>query len=169
MKLIVMLVTAMVMVHSGLCIASESTHNAAAENMLKSMKLETTLSHLTEEILRSQLATDPCLAPYEKVLRAFYQKYFSWAYFKDDFIKMYTAAFTENELNEIAKFYNTPVGQKTLEKLPQLTMAGMQIGTKILKAHEKELVDQIKAENEKIDPKTLSPECRARFENRQQP
>lgn len=57
----------------------------------------------------------------------------SWAALKADMMLLYREAFTQQEVDGMIAFYETPVGQSTIEKLPlvmqrsmQLTMARMQ-------------------------------------------
>ncbi|SDL09783.1 hypothetical protein SAMN04488034_102277 [Salinimicrobium catena] len=42
--------------------------------------------------------------------------------------KIYTEKFTEEELDQILAFYNTPVGKKMRDITPELTKRGMEIG-----------------------------------------
>jgi uncharacterized protein len=42
--------------------------------------------------------------------------------------QVYIEEFTEAEIDEILKFYNTPVGEKMREVTPELTRKGMDIG-----------------------------------------
>ena len=41
---------------------------------------------------------------------------------------VYTESFTEEELDKILAFYDTPVGKKMVEITPELTKKGMEIG-----------------------------------------
>ncbi len=50
---------------------------------------------------------------------------------QDLYLKMatvYTESFTEQELDEILAFYDTPVGKKMVAITPELTKKGMEIG-----------------------------------------
>jgi uncharacterized protein len=51
---------------------------------------------------------------------------FSWDQMKDMYTNMYTQVFTEDEINELVQFYQSPLGQKILKKMPELTQAIMQ-------------------------------------------
>lgn len=50
----------------------------------------------------------------------------------DDFLNriatVYAEAFTEDELSQLAAFYETPVGKKSVEKTPEITLKCFQIG-----------------------------------------
>ena len=53
-----------------------------------------------------------------------------WAKLKDDMISCYTAVYTEAELKELIEFYQTPLGQKMVAKMPQLAQQTLQISQK---------------------------------------
>lgn len=57
-----------------------------------------------------------------------------WAKIKDDFIQVYMSIYTEEEIQELIKFYQTPVGQKTVAQTPVLTQKTMEITQKYLMA-----------------------------------
>jgi hypothetical protein len=44
-----------------------------------------------------------------------------WDQLKPDMIKLYTSTFNEQEMQELIRFYESPVGKKVLEKMPTLT------------------------------------------------
>lgn len=56
----------------------------------------------------------------------------SWEKIKDDFIHVYMSVYTEEEIQELIKFYQTPVGQKTIEQTPVLMEQSMEISQKYL-------------------------------------
>jgi hypothetical protein len=82
---------------------------------------------------------NPSLAPYEPQMRAFLMKHMSWASLKDDMIRIYTAEFSEQELKELMAFYQTPVGKKSVEKMPVLLQKGAEIGQQKIQKHLPEL------------------------------
>jgi len=47
---------------------------------------------------------------------------------KEGMVKIYAEAFTAEEINGLNKFYSSPIGQKFLEKTPELMRLGAQIG-----------------------------------------
>lgn len=75
----------------------------------------------------------------------------SWDKMKDDYIQIYMSVYTVEEIQELIKFYQTPVGQKTIEKTPVLTQKAMEITQKYLKAtlpKVQALAEEMKAEIE---------------------
>jgi hypothetical protein len=79
-------------------------------------------------------------------MKAFLNKYMSWASLKDDMAKIYMAEFSESELNELTKFYQTPLGKKSIQKMPVLMTKGAEIGQKRVQEHLPELQAVLAAE-----------------------
>jgi hypothetical protein len=52
--------------------------------------------------------------------RNFFQENFNWETMKPKLAKLYADNYTEAELKDIIAFYQTPTGQKTIEKMPVL-------------------------------------------------
>ncbi len=53
--------------------------------------------------------------------------FFGWDKLKPDMVKLYTSNFDEKELKELIRFYESPLGQKVLQKMPMLTAQSAQI------------------------------------------
>ena len=54
--------------------------------------------------------------------------------------------FTVDELHQLAAFYKTPVGAKTLRLMPQLMNEGMQVGQQIIMPRMQKLMQELKQE-----------------------
>ena len=50
-----------------------------------------------------------------------------WDKLKPDMVKLYTSNFNEQELKDLIAFYESPLGQKVLQKMPTLTAQSAQI------------------------------------------
>ena len=50
----------------------------------------------------------------------------------NEFAKIYSTEFTAQEIKELLKFYQSPVGKKLAEKSPVFTQKGMAVGQKLL-------------------------------------
>lgn len=57
--------------------------------------------------------------------------------------KAYTQVYTEKELEELVKFYESSVGKKTLEKLPEISGRVAGITTEITQKHMTEYITQL--------------------------
>ncbi|MFI8481140.1 DUF2059 domain-containing protein [Pseudomonas sp. NPDC078700] len=61
------------------------------------------------------------LETYQAKADAVLDQSISWNKVKPDLVKLYTTNFTEQELKELIKFYESPVGAKVLKTMPRLT------------------------------------------------
>lgn len=115
------------------------SHRKAAEDLLALMGGEKSMTDMTNRILSMQLEQRPEMKAVEPEMRTFMNKYMSWQAIKEDIATLYAQEFTEKELKELNKFYQTPTGRKTIQKMPQLMQAGMEIGQKRVQDHLPEL------------------------------
>ncbi|GAB3741107.1 hypothetical protein GCM10027594_20910 [Hymenobacter agri] len=99
-------------------------------------------------MLDAQLKQRPEAATFEPEMRKFFGKYMSWNSLKGDMVDIYSRNFTESELRDITKFYQTPAGRKMSAVLPQLMQSGMEVGQKRVQEHLPELQEAIKAKME---------------------
>src|SRR5690606_3617753 len=88
-----------------------AAHLQAAEEVLVEANTEVVMTRAMDEVLQLQLQQNPSPAPFEDVMRGFLAEYLGWEALRSDMIRLYAAAFTEDELREIAAFYRTPTGQ----------------------------------------------------------
>lgn len=119
--------------------ADEASHRKAAEGLLSLMNMDDLLNQTIDQMLQMQMKQNPVIAPYEQEMKAFFKKYMSWASLKDEMTKLYVDQFTESELGELTKFYQTPLGKKTLQKMPALMAKGAEIGQRKVQEHLPEL------------------------------
>lgn len=128
-------------------------HLQAAEELLVLTDTEATMEAAMDEMLRVQLDQNPGLAPFEGVMRDFFDEHLSWESVKDELIVLYADTFTEDELREIAAFYRTPVGQKAIATLPRLMAQGMQIGQRSVQENLPELERRVQARMKELEGK----------------
>jgi len=132
--------------------APASSHEQAAReyyHLLGGEKLAQTGAESMIGVIRA----NPELAPYEDVFRAWFKKVFVNSNLEPEMIKIYMAAFSEQELREMAAFYRSPVGQKALAKLPEVTKQGADVGIKIAQEHMGELQEMIAAAKKEREKK----------------
>jgi hypothetical protein len=129
--------------------ADEASHRKAAETLFASMEMETLLTQSVDQMLAMQVQQNPALAQFQPQMKAFLNKYMSWASLKDDMTKIYTAEFSESELKELGKFYETPLGKKAVQKMPALMAKGAEIGQKRVQDHLPELQAALAGEQKK--------------------
>lgn len=125
------------------CFASEKTHRAAIEEMLTLTDVDKLMDSMfvqLEGMLKSQYAQmdvseadRPIFEKYNARLMALMKEEMGWAKMKEDFINIYMRVFTEEEINEINKFYKSEVGQKMIAKMPALMQETMALSQNNLK------------------------------------
>ena len=152
MKLLLPILIALSLLQPSALRADEASHKKAAESLLALMGMETLLSQSVDQMLAMQVQQNPTIAPYQAQMKTFLSKYMSWASLKDDIAKIYMAEFSESELNELNKFYQTPLGKKTVQKVPALMTKAAEIGQKRVQEHLPELQATLGAGADKKTP-----------------
>lgn len=121
--------------------AEESSHWKRAEQLLSMMDVQKNIEQsfdMVKKMQVEQLAKLPSASPEEAAkAQAFFNQLMemisqemTWEKVKDDYIRIYAETFTEEELDEIIKFYQTPVGQKLIAKMPELSRRSIEVGQK---------------------------------------
>lgn len=157
MKFAFSLLVALLFLSPSAARADEASHRKAAEALLGMMGMESLLSQSVDQMLAIQAQQNPALAPYKEQMRAFLGKYMSWASLKDDMAKVYMTEFSEAELNELNKFYQTPLGKKTVQRMPVLMAKGAEMGQKRVQEHLPELQAAIQASVKSASPEKKAP------------
>ena len=65
--------------------------------------------------------------------------------FDKQMVAFYSSTFTEPEMQDLIKFYETPTGKKALKSLPELMRKGATIGQELAKKHEAKFRQEIQA------------------------
>lgn len=120
-------------------------HIKAAGAVLDASGLEQSFSLMVENMIevQSREIPDSVRSRFMGVMKNFMGKYFTYAQIKPGMAKIYAAEFSEEELNELARFYATPTGKKAAQKLPVLQQKGMDLGIAMVKEHQSELQQMI--------------------------
>jgi hypothetical protein len=131
----------------------DQSHRAAAETMLTAANVETSMNSVLDQTLDMQIKANPQLAPLRPVMSKFLSKHLSYEALKEELITMYTEEFTEEELLEIAAFYQTPTGRKAMEKMPVLFQRGSELGNRRVQENTPELRKMIQEEMKRQNAK----------------
>jgi hypothetical protein len=121
------------------------SHRAAIEELFVAIGAEREMTAGVEAEIRAAVSRQPGMAEYEGMMLAHARRYLRWADLKEDFIRLYARTYTEPETRELAAFYRTPLGQKSLRVQPQLGAEVRRITQARLRPHAKELSDAISA------------------------
>ncbi|WP_436897030.1 DUF2059 domain-containing protein [Acinetobacter gyllenbergii] len=71
---------------------------------------------------------------YTQELGKIMQEELTWAKLEPEMIKIYAEEFSQEEIDGMIKFYKTPVGQSTIDKMPIVMQKSMQVGYKQMDA-----------------------------------
>ncbi len=132
--------------------ADDKSHRDAAESLLNLMGMESLLSQSIDQMLAMQVKQNPAIAPYQLEMKNFLNKYMSWPSMKEDMVKIYMDEFSESELKELTAFYQTPLGKKTVQRMPTLMSRGAEMGQKRVQEHLPELQAAIAAKGAPAAP-----------------
>jgi len=128
-----------------------SSHDRAVIDLIKLTKVEQQMAASTEAVADAMTKGNPMLAPFRDVIVEWANKYLTWNAMLPEVAKLYKETFTESEIRELIAFYQTPVGQKVLARMPELTQKGFSIGSTIGQAHSDELRQMIEAKAKQLD------------------
>lgn len=123
---------------------SASTHQAA-EELVHTMHLGEQMRAMVPALIDNFAATKPQDPKFRQVMQQFFDTWFTAAELEPRIIEIYADTFTEDELRQYIRFYKTPAGQKLLEKSPELSARGMEVGRQIVTAHKADLIKLIEA------------------------
>lgn len=129
--------------------ADEKSHEAAVKNFFKVAKMDELVNSTLLQMTEMQVKSNAAMAPYRDTLLSFFQKYMSWNSLEPDITKLYMKEFTEIEIGEISRFYQTAVGKKVMTRLPELSAQGAAIGQTRVQEHIGELQAMIAAQEAK--------------------
>ena len=104
------------------------------------------------EKFRAQGLPDEAITEIQAAADSFFEKTFSDPAMRAGLIELYQQHFTSDELDELIRFYGTPVGRKSLQVLPVITNEGMQLGQKLAAKNQEEFQKQLTAIITKYKP-----------------
>lgn len=124
--------------------------NNEALTLLATMNMKESYDGMIKRITQMQIQANPQLKAIEPTIEAFFTKYMGWEAQRGDIAALYAKNYTTEELKELNKFYQTPLGQKTVQIMPQLAAASAKIGQSRMMQHMPEMKAMIEAELKKI-------------------
>ena len=130
--------------------APTAAQTAAAVELLKSIKLDESLPNTSAAMIDSEIRGNPGMEPYRDVMLKWIQKYMTWDAMRPELVRLYTDTYTEAELKQLAAFYKTPLGQKSLTKTPELLQRTAMIGARLGQQHADELKTAMTARREEL-------------------
>ncbi|WP_066014190.1 DUF2059 domain-containing protein [Endozoicomonas atrinae] len=150
MRLARLTICGMLFAFSTFSLADNSEAKKEAARLLNVMGAETAIEQSMNQMMDMQIQQNPTLLPFRHVIADFFEQHMSYESLKPEMVKLYAEEFTASELRELNAFYQTPVGQKTIEKMPVLFARGGQIGVQRVQANIHKLEAMIVAEAERL-------------------
>ena len=130
--------------------ASAAASAAAAMELFTAMKLQSNIQDTAAAMIDSEVGRNPGLNPFRETMLTWLKKYMTWDAMVPELTKLYTSTFTDDELKQMAKFYGSPAGKKSLEKLPELMQRTAMIGAGLAQPHSDELKAAMTARSEEL-------------------
>lgn len=111
--------------------ADEVSHRKSALKLLEVTRAEKMLDEMMTSymsMMKLQLAMSGVKEAdaLEKEMMDWFSELYAWENIRDIFVESYIEVFSEDELNELIRFYSSPLGQKLLNKQPEVVKKGMQ-------------------------------------------
>ncbi len=136
--------------------ASAAASAAAAMELFTAMKLQTNIQDTAAAMIDSEVGRNPGLNPFRETMLTWLKKYMTWDAMVPELTKLYTSTFTDDELKQMAKFYGSPAGKKSLEKLPELMQRTAMIGAGLAQPHSDELKAAMTARSEELKKEQMA-------------
>lgn len=130
--------------------AQEDARMRAALALLDAMDMRVTLSQTVDQVTQAEVDKNPELLPFKAVMLRFMHKYMGYDNIKGDLALLYANAFTQAELEELARFHRSPLGKKVSRRMPELTVAGSQLGQAKVETHLPELQAMVAEEARRL-------------------
>ena len=127
---------------SSTAIASTDSHRQATLEMLSISRVDKMIEPMMENVMsmiQQQMAQvdipedkKPIIQKYNQKIIETLRQEMQWEKMKEDFVALYLNVYTEEEIRELTEFYASPLGQKMLDKMPELMQASLQISQSML-------------------------------------
>jgi hypothetical protein len=141
MKRWIAMMVVMLAVASVAARADDASKQAKVRELFVTMRMEHMLDQMLTSIQRQVVAVaqmspdvDKMTPEQKKLTQNFVNQSMKivsdsvgWTSLEPEYVKLYAATYSEEEIDGILAFYKSPVGQKMLEMTPQLSAGGMDI------------------------------------------
>lgn len=136
--------------------ASTAASAAAAMELFKAMNLQNNIQDTAAAMIDAEVGRNPGLNPFRDTMLNWLKKYMTWDAMVPELTKLYTSTFTDEELKQMAAFYASPAGKKSLEKLPELMQRTAMIGASLAQPHSDELKAAMTARSEELKKEQMA-------------
>lgn len=116
---------------------------ALAEQLMTAADMQRNYQRTMDVMIQQQMRQNPMLQQFEPTMRSFFDKYLSWSEVRGDMVRVYALTYTEDELRQLATFYQTPLGRRVMETAPEIAARSAELTQRRLMEHMPELQQQI--------------------------
>jgi uncharacterized protein len=125
--------------------AVSASHRAAVQRLMAVTRVREMTEGNSEAMLAAQLRQMPQLGPFAGILRDFYREQMNWAVLEPEFTRLYVEVFSEAELRDLTRFYESPLGRTLLDKMPLLMAKSQELTARRMQAAMPQLTQRIMA------------------------
>ena len=120
--------------------AGDAARPETIERMLRAADMEALYARSIDESIAAQIRANAELAPYEAPLREFVATHASFDRLKPELVDVYQQTFSETDVEETIRFYESPFGRHLIARLPELMARTGEPGAQRVHAHLAELL-----------------------------
>jgi hypothetical protein len=131
---------------------TSATHREAVRQLMTVTHVQELTEQSVDAMMKGQLQAMPQLAPFASILETFYREQMAWTTLEPEYTQLYLEVFTEAEIREMIAFYQTPLGQKLLTKMPVLMTKSNELMSRRLQTAMPQLMQRLQAAMEKRPP-----------------
>ena len=124
-------------------VASSPEAHQEAKLLLDTMHMGKSMNSAMQGMLQTQLASNPKMLQFKDDLELFINKHASYEALYPDLLELYAQTYSVEEMRELTRFYKSPIGQRTIELMPELMIRAQQMGVKRVEDNKAELVEMV--------------------------
>ena len=112
--------------------ANSNAESKTTKKLLEVMRLPQTIKDMRISMIRQQVVSNPNLKIIEKEYGETVKEILNWENLEGPIGKIYEDHYTKSEMEDLIKFYKTPIGKKSIELMPAISAATMLATQKIM-------------------------------------
>jgi hypothetical protein len=124
---------------------------ALVERLLVALNAQNTFDENAKQMAVAQIQAQPEMAMYADVFTEFYEKFLSYRAVREELVRNYVERFSVQELTELVGFYESDVGRKSTNFVPQIATQVLQAGAIQAQANTPLLQEMINEKSEMLN------------------
>ena len=111
----------------------------ATAELLEVMGGKNQMQQMQNQFIGILTRSNPEMAKHQGTIQQWAEKYLTWEEMSAGMTAVYKKHFNDNEIKQLLDFYKTPIGKKSIEKMPILFRDGSEVGLNMAKKYQPEL------------------------------